>query len=82
MKPYMGRNLTKENLQVCYRCIYDESIPAIKFDENGVCNYCKLIDQLKEEYKTGTPSGEVTILEIFDQIKKEGKEKNTIVLLV
>ena len=75
MKPYMGRNLTKENLQVCTRCIYDESIPAIKFDENGVCNYCKLIDQLKEEYKTGTPSGEVTILEIFDQIKKEGKRK-------
>lgn len=75
MRSYSGRDLKKENLQVCTRCIYDESIPAIKFDEDGICNYCKLIDQLKEEYKTGTPSGEKDLLEIFDQIKKEGKGK-------
>lgn len=75
MKPYMGRNLTKEKVQICTRCIYDSTLPSIEFDEQGVCNYCKLIDQLKEEYKTGTPEGEKKLLAIFEEIKKEGKNK-------
>lgn len=60
---------------ICTRCVYDSNTPAISFDENGVCNYCKMIDDLKEEYKTGTFEGEQTLIKIFDQIKKRGRKK-------
>ena len=45
-------------LRYCSRCIYDDSTPAIAFDAEGVCNYCHMIDQLAEEYGTGTTHGE------------------------
>ena len=34
-------------MKTCTRCIYDEKVPKITFDENGVCNYCKQSDELK-----------------------------------
>jgi len=30
----------KYNLKRCTKCILPETMPFIKFDENGVCNYC------------------------------------------
>ena len=62
-------------MTICSRCIYDSNVPAIIFDEDGVCNYCKMVDYLKEQYKTGTAEGERQFLEIVKQIKKEGKGK-------
>lgn len=62
-------------LKICSRCIYDENTPSITFDEDGVCNYCKMVDNLKEEYKTGTPAGEASIDAIIEKIKLEGKGK-------
>lgn len=64
-----------KELKICTRCIYDESTPAINFDENGVCNYCKMVDDLKAEYNTGMPEGEQKIDVIIEQIKKDGKGK-------
>ncbi len=60
---------------ICSRCIYDDSVAAISFDQDGVCNYCKMIDGLAQEYKTGTAEGEATINEIIIGIKKDGKGK-------
>lgn len=61
--------------KICSRCIYDEAVPNIVFDEQGVCNYCKTMDQLQEEYKTGTQEGINTFLDIVEQIKKDGAGK-------
>jgi N-acetyl sugar amidotransferase len=61
--------------RVCTRCIYDERTPAISFDEKGVCNYCKMIDSLQEQYQTGTKEGEAVFFTIVDEIKKAGKRK-------
>jgi N-acetyl sugar amidotransferase len=61
--------------QICSRCIYDDRTPAIIFDEAGVCNYCKMVDNLIEEYHTGKPEGEKIINGIIEKIKKEGKGK-------
>lgn len=63
------------NLKVCSKCIYDERVAYITFDENGVCNYCHQINKLKNEYGTGSQKGEDKFLEIIDQIKKDGKGK-------
>lgn len=62
-------------LKICSRCIYDESIPAIEFDEEGVCNYCHMVDSLIEEYQTGKEAGLNRIQAIVDQIKKDGRKK-------
>jgi N-acetyl sugar amidotransferase len=61
--------------KICSRCIYDERIPKIVFDEKGVCNYCKMIEDLEAQYKTGTPEGEAEFFRIVEEIKKTGKGK-------
>ncbi|MGJ0361826.1 N-acetyl sugar amidotransferase [Aliarcobacter cryaerophilus] len=61
--------------QVCTKCIYDERVPSINFDNNGVCNYCHQLEKLKEEYGTGNKKGEEEFIKIVEQIKKDGKNK-------
>lgn len=61
--------------QICTRCIYDINVPKIIFDSNGVCNYCKMIDDLKSQFKTGTPEGFKNLMNIVEKIKKDGKGK-------
>lgn len=63
------------NLQVCSKCIYDENVSYITFDENGVCKYCHQLENLKKEYGTGTKKGEEKFLKIIEKIKKEGRGK-------
>lgn len=62
-------------LQTCTRCIYDERVPRIHFDEAGVCNYCKMSDDIKRQYHTGTAEGEKALAQIIEKIKREGKGK-------
>lgn len=62
-------------MQICSRCIYDESVPGIHFDDKGVCNYCHMVDSLLAEYQTGKPEGEKEIKTIIEKIKREGKGK-------
>lgn len=61
--------------QICTKCIYDETVPSISFDETGVCNYCHMIEMLVNEYQTGKPAGEAKFLAIVEKIKKDGKGK-------
>jgi N-acetyl sugar amidotransferase len=61
--------------KICSRCIYDDSVASISFDQAGVCNYCLMIDSLAEQYKTGTPEGEAIIDAIIEKIKIDGKGK-------
>lgn len=66
---------TLESLKICTRCIYDEHTPGIKFDKNGVCSYCHMVDNLKAIYKTGTEEGEEKLNQILKKIKRSGKDK-------
>jgi len=61
-------------LQLCNRCLYNEDVPDITFDEQGVCNYCKLHDELDGEYPTGT-WGKSHVDEIVEKIKKAGRNR-------
>ncbi len=62
-------------LKLCRRCIYDETVSGISFDEEGVCNYCRMMEGFKEKYKTGTPEGEAELQRILEQVKEDGKGK-------
>ena len=43
--------MKNKSLKICTRCIQDETVPGITFDNNGVCNYCHLHDELCEIFK-------------------------------
>lgn len=58
----------------CSRCLYDETVPGIFFDAEGMCNYCHIHDQLDHEYPTGL-AGEQKLNALADQIKREGRGK-------
>lgn len=63
------------NIKICTRCIYDEKILGINFNENGICNYCLQIESLLKDYKTGLPEGENKFNSIVNKIKDHGKNK-------
>ncbi|MCB0194932.1 MAG: N-acetyl sugar amidotransferase [Anaerolineae bacterium] len=62
-------------LKRCSRCLYDETVPNITFDEQGVCNYCHIHDQMDREYPTGA-EGQKKLADIVETIKKEGQGKD------
>jgi N-acetyl sugar amidotransferase len=58
--------------KICSRGVWDETVPGITFDENGVSNYAKLFDRLVEAYPRGE-EGNKLWMNIVDDIKKAGK---------
>jgi len=62
------------NGRVCALGLWDESVPAIEFDENGVSNYAKLFETLVNAYPRGE-TGKQEWLRIVDKIKTEGKNQ-------
>jgi N-acetyl sugar amidotransferase len=68
-----GDLLDSGGLRVCSRCIYDERVAAIEFDAQGVCNYCRQVDRLKEEYGTGSEVGQRKLAAIIATIRQAGR---------
>lgn len=62
--------------KICTRCIYDDYVPNISFDEKGVCNYCRQVEDLTALYGTGYSQGMAKFEEILSAIKREGRGKN------
>lgn len=62
-------------MKVCSRCIYDERVSEISFDEKGVCNYCHQVESLTQQYGTGKEKGLKIINKIIAEIKRKGKGK-------
>jgi N-acetyl sugar amidotransferase len=71
----MGQRILANEVETCTRCIYDETLPGIHFDEAGICSYCHMIEALEAEFKTGTPDGVRKFEAILDQIKADGRGK-------
>jgi N-acetyl sugar amidotransferase len=61
--------------QICTRCIYDEQVPGITFDGAGVCNYCRQVEAMEQEYGTGKPQGERRLQQLVEQIRAAGAGK-------
>ncbi len=59
-------------LQICARCIYDQGVPGITFDGEGVCNYCRQVEAMEQQYGTGTPAGERRLRLLLEQIRAAG----------
>lgn len=61
--------------QVCVCGVWDETIPNIIFDENGVSNYAKIFQKLLVDFPRGEV-GKTQWLTTVEQIKKAGEGKN------
>ena len=61
------------NNKICSRCILDTTVPEIYFNNNGVCNYCEINDEIMKEYPDGGEGAE--LLEFCQQelASAEGK---------
>lgn len=71
----LDQDINKAGIQICTRCIYDERVPSIYFDNEGVCNYCHQVDSLAAQYGTGGPKGAALFSSLLDDMKKSGKGK-------
>jgi N-acetyl sugar amidotransferase len=60
--------------KVCSRCILDDRIPGIIFDENGVCQYCKIHDELKKIYPLNN-KGQENLNNLIKKVRRKGKRK-------
>jgi N-acetyl sugar amidotransferase len=66
--------VSESGSRVCRRCVYNDSVPGISFDRDGVCNYCHLHDAMDRQYPTGQ-EGDRILHGIADRIRAAGKGK-------
>jgi hypothetical protein len=57
--------------KICNKCIYDEDVSGISFDDQGICSYCAQIDTLNDHFKTGTVEGKAN----FEEKMERKREK-------
>ena len=65
--------MTKE-YKICKKCVSDTSIQDLKLDKNGICQYCKIHQEMEKDYPEDKYSLD-RLHEIANKIKKEGKNK-------
>lgn len=63
----------KHNIKRCTKCILPETMPFIKFDEDGVCNFCK-------SYKVrNNPKPKEELFQLVEPYRRKGNELDCIV---
>ena len=59
--------------RICSRCLCDATIPSVRFDENGMCNFCKSHDTLMQYYPQDEFARNQMLDELVGKIKRKGK---------
>jgi glucosamine--fructose-6-phosphate aminotransferase (isomerizing) len=63
----------KTNLKRCKKCVLPETMPFIKFDNDGICNYCN-------NYKLrNVPKPKEELFNLVEPYRRKGKELDCIV---
>ncbi|MDY6836316.1 MAG: N-acetyl sugar amidotransferase [Chloroflexota bacterium] len=63
-----------DNYQICLRCVSDTSIPGIRFDANGVCNFCEAHDRMEQQFPLNV-QGPSKLDQLVQEIKDRGRNK-------
>lgn len=61
--------------KVCTRCVMDDTVKGIVFDEKGECTFCKIHDDLENKFPLNNETPE-RLKSIVEKIKRDGKGKN------
>jgi hypothetical protein len=60
-------------VEECKVCLFHTGIIGISISQQGICNICQTVEELKQEYGTGTSKGEEALSKIVTKIKKSNK---------
>ncbi len=61
-------------VRVCTRCIMDTTVPGIQFDDNRICTFCRIHDELEKKHPLDE-SGRRRFQSIIDRIKHDGRKR-------
>lgn len=61
--------------RLCTRCVMDTSDPEIRFDANGVCQYCHEHDERVRARVLNGPAARQRLEAVVETIKREGRGK-------
>ncbi len=67
------KTFSEINLKRCTKCILPETMPYIRFDEQGVCNYCN------NYKKRNKPKPKEELFKLVEPYRRAGKELDCIV---
>lgn len=70
----MSAEVSDSSNIICTKCIYDESVPNISFDDSGVCNYCRQIEELEQQFPNDE-RGERALENAVAEMKAAGRGK-------
>ena len=59
--------------EICKKCVVDSSVKSIKLDINGICQYCKMHDEMSKEFPKPNNKSYEKLFELSEKIKNEGK---------
>lgn len=59
--------------KICKRCVLDTTASDLRFDENGVCQYCSIHDELQNDYPLDAGGDQKKFLAVVEKIKEVGK---------
>jgi N-acetyl sugar amidotransferase len=62
-------------MNICSRCILDDTIKDIWFDTNGICKYCYIHEEMEKEHSLKN-GGNKKIENIISKIKEVGKNND------
>lgn len=60
--------------KICTRCIMDDTVKGISFDELGQCTFCKIHDDLEQKYPLNAQTT-AKLNALVEAIKKKGRSK-------
>lgn len=58
---------------ICTRCIIDDTVPGVEFDNDGVCNYCNDYNVLDEKFPRNAAT-EKRLKNVIKEIQNSGKK--------
>ena len=61
-------------MNTCKVCVVDDSFPNFKLDEKGICNYCKLHNEMENEIPNDERGSKI-LLKKVENIKKRNRKK-------
>src|SRR4051812_38829037 len=59
--------------RICTQCIMDTSDPFISFDADGVCNHCKIYEELNSKRRFSAEESQHRLSETVAQMKRAGE---------
>ena len=57
-------------MNTCKVCVVDDSFPNFKLDEKGICNYCKLHNEMENEIPNDERGSKILLKKVENILKK------------